>query len=211
MASAAAGKVVGTARPWRSFRNLKLLLAANEIRRSSSTNQWSMRLCASIRKKSGFCEQGACSECADCSIHTAVVVSDHGNGAIDAVRVRPDAAAARYVLNTTARMERLREKSFMRDVLRRPARKCCEHRQSVGGREPIHLRVAALLETIWKDRPRLCISRGLRWPCEGSTQSRIQRRSVMLQSTTIIASISMPPRRWRRSYCRRTGRQRSIR
>src|SRR6476646_8260159 len=30
-------------------------------------------------------------------------------------------------------------------------------------------------------------SRGLRWPCEGSTQSRIQRRSVMLKSTTIIA------------------------
>src|SRR6478672_8072948 len=30
-------------------------------------------------------------------------------------------------------------------------------------------------------------SRGLRWPCERSAQSRIQRRSVMLESTTIIA------------------------
>src|ERR1051325_6952243 len=40
---------------------------------------------------------------------------------------------------------------------------------------------------MWKDRPRLCISRGLLWTCESSEQSRIQRRSVTMQSTPLIA------------------------
>src|SRR5687768_1765382 len=44
-----------------------------------------------------------------------------------------------------------------------------------------------LSQTIWKDRPRLCISRGLPSACESSGQSRIQRRSVVMKSITIIA------------------------
>src|SRR4026207_169546 len=42
-------------------------------------------------------------------------------------------------------------------------------------------------KTIWKDRPRLCICRGLLSACDSSEQSRIQRRSAVAKSTTIIA------------------------
>jgi hypothetical protein len=38
-----------------------------------------------------------------------------------------------------------------------------------------------------KDQPRLCICRGLLWTCDRSEQSRIQTRSVTMQSTPLIA------------------------